>query len=34
MNSEEILRTEFKDLKHNPLSINGYTIELFNQNNI
>ena len=34
MNSEEILRKEFEDLKHNPLSINGYTIELFNQNNI
>ena len=34
MNSEEILRKEFDDLKHNPLSINGYTIELFNQNNI
>ena len=34
MNSEEILRKEFYDLKHNPLSINGYTIELFNQNNI
>ena len=34
MNSEVILRKEFEDLKHNPLSINGYTIELFNQNNI
>ena len=34
MNSEEILRKEFEDLKHNPLSINGYRIELFNQNNI
>ena len=34
MNSEEILRKEFEDLKHNPLSINGYTIELFNQYNI
>ena len=34
MNSEEILRKEFEDLKHNPLSINRYTIELFNQNNI
>ena len=34
MNSEEILRKEFDDLKHNPLSINGYTIELFNQYNI
>ena len=34
MNSEEILRKEFEDLKHNPLSINGYTIELFNQHNI
>ena len=34
MNSEVILREEFEDLKHNPLSINGYTIELFNQYNI
>ena len=34
MNSEEILRQEFKDLEHNPLSINGYRIELFNQYNI
>ena len=34
MNSEVILRKEFEDLKHNPLSINGYTIELFNQYNI
>ena len=34
MNSEEILRKEFEDLKHIPLSINGYTIELFNQYNI
>ena len=32
MNSEDILRQEFKDLKYNPLSINGYRIELFNQN--
>ena len=32
MNSEGILRKEFEDLKSNPLSINGYTIELFNQN--
>jgi len=34
MNSVEKLMEEFDDLKHNPLSINGYTIELFNQNNI
>ena len=34
MNSEEILRHEFKDLEYNPLSINGYRIELFNQYNI
>ena len=34
MNSEVVLMEEFEDLKHNPLSINGYTIELFNQNNI
>ena len=34
MNSERILIEEFDDLKHNPLSINGYTIELFNQNDI
>ena len=34
MNSVELLMKEFDDLKHNPLSINGYTIELFNQNNI
>ena len=34
MNSEDILRQEFKDLKYNPLSINGYRIELFNQYNI
>ena len=34
MNSEEKLRKEYEDLKQNPLSINGYTIELFNQNNI
>ena len=33
-NSEAILRKEFEELKHIPLSINGYTIELFNQNNI
>ena len=34
MNSVELLMKEFDDLKHNPLSINGYRIELFNQNNI
>ena len=34
MNSNEILKREFEELKHIPLSINGYTIELFNQNNI
>lgn len=34
MNSEEILRKEFENLKQNPLSELGYTIELFNQNNI
>ena len=34
MNSVDLLIKEFDDLKHNPLSINGYTIELFNQNNI
>ena len=34
MNPEEILKKEFYYLKHNPLSINGYTIELFNQYNI
>ena len=34
MNPEEILKKEFYYLKHNPLSINGYTIELFNQINI
>ena len=34
INSEERLRYEFKELKGIPLSINGYTIELFNQNNI
>ena len=34
MNPELILRKEFKDLKHNPLSISGYTIELFNQYDI
>ena len=34
MNPELILRKEFEDLKHNPLSISGYTIELFNQYDI
>ena len=34
MNSVDLLIKEFDDLKHNPLSINGYTIELFNQYNI
>ena len=34
MNPQEILRKQFDDLKHNPLSINGYTIELFNPNDI
>lgn len=34
MNSQEILMKEFEDLKQNPLSLPGYTIELFNQNNI
>ena len=28
----EILSYEFEELKHEPLSINGYTIELFDQN--
>jgi len=31
MNSEK-LQKEFQDLKHNPLTIPGYTIELFNEN--
>ena len=34
MSSEQILREEFEDLKENPLSLCGYTIELFNQNDI
>ena len=33
MNSEEILIKAFEELKHIPLSINGYTIELCNINN-
>ena len=31
-NSYEILIHEFEELKHEPLSISGYTIELFDQN--
>ena len=34
MNSVQILIKEFEDLKKNPLSLFGYTIELFNQTNI
>ena len=33
-NSSEILINEFEELKLKPLSISGYTIELFDQNNI
>ena len=34
MNSEYFLLREFDDLKKNPLTINGYTIELFNKSNV
>ena len=32
MNSLEILRREFEELKHNPMNEFGYRIELFDQN--
>ena len=34
MNSQDLLIKEFEDLKQHPISIDGYTIELFNQTNI
>ena len=34
MNSQDLLRKEFEDLKQHPISIDGYTIELFDQTNI
>ena len=34
MSSLQILKKEFEDLTKNPLSLCGYTIELFNQINI